>query len=612
MRTLILGLDAFDPALFERLANEGKLPHLGRYLQAGGYSRFGVANPPQSEVSWTSIATGLNPGQHGIFDFVHRDPATYSLYPSLLPTRHTLGGTRFVPPFTARTIFDQAASQGFPATSMWWPATFPARLDSPVRTLPGLGTPDIQGKLGVGTLFTTELSNAKQVGKTPHEPLRVAGKDRFAGVLQGPKQETRGSVNASTVEFRIERIENRAARLNIGSGSFDLEIGAWSPIFQVSFNLGRFITVQALTRAIVPQLEPELRVYFLPLQLHPLHSLWPYATPGGFVKETWQANGPFLTLGWPQDTTGLEDGCITDGQFLALCDSIDRAREIILMHHLKSFREGLMGVVFDSLDRVQHMFWRGRPDWVEEWYVKLDALVGRVEARLSELPAQEPTRLVVVSDHGFAPFDTKVHLNRWLLEQGYLTAGGDKGAGKFGDIEWDKTRAYAIGLNSVCLNLAGREGKGIVDAASKQELENQIRDQLLSWRGPGEKRVVSQVWRASEVYEGGFPIYAPDLVIGYAPGFRASQETGLGQWLDACLTPNDDHWGGDHCIDPAVVPGVIFSERALADFPNPTFRDIPALTIGAAPDPSRVPMPAPSPEEDQEIVEERLRSLGYL
>jgi hypothetical protein len=63
------------------------LPNLGKYLESGGYSRFGIANPAQSEVSWTSIATGLDPGGHGLFDFVHRNPANYSLHVSLLPTK---------------------------------------------------------------------------------------------------------------------------------------------------------------------------------------------------------------------------------------------------------------------------------------------------------------------------------------------------------------------------------------------------------------------------------------------------------------------------------------------------------------------------------------------
>src|SRR3972149_3056344 len=119
MRTIIIGFDAFDAGLFERLHSEGKLPHLSKYVEKGGYARLTISNPAQSEVSWTSIATGLNPGGHGLFDFVHRNPANYALHVSLLPTKQSAVGTQFVPPHNAHTLFDQAVQDGYPATSLW-------------------------------------------------------------------------------------------------------------------------------------------------------------------------------------------------------------------------------------------------------------------------------------------------------------------------------------------------------------------------------------------------------------------------------------------------------------------------------------------------------------
>ncbi|MFN2128538.1 MAG: alkaline phosphatase family protein, partial [Anaerolineales bacterium] len=86
MRVMLLGFDSFDPEVFENLLSVGRMPNLEKYVKAGNYSRFIVSDPPQTEVSWTSIATGLDPGGHGIFDFVHRDPNTYTPYVSLLPT----------------------------------------------------------------------------------------------------------------------------------------------------------------------------------------------------------------------------------------------------------------------------------------------------------------------------------------------------------------------------------------------------------------------------------------------------------------------------------------------------------------------------------------------
>jgi hypothetical protein len=98
------------------------------------------------------------------------------------------------------------------------------------------------------------------------------------------------------------------------------------PIVEIEFKVGFLVKVHALARMVLTQVQPHVRLYFMPLQIHPLHALWPYGTPPSFVKETWQKAGPFLTLGWPQDTTGLEDGCINDDQFLTLCEGIEEAR----------------------------------------------------------------------------------------------------------------------------------------------------------------------------------------------------------------------------------------------------------------------------------------------
>jgi predicted AlkP superfamily phosphohydrolase/phosphomutase len=174
LQTLILGFDAFDPILFESLLDRGLMPNLAKLVGMRGYSRFAVANPPQSEVSWTSIATGLNPGDHGMFDFVHREPSQYALFLSLLPTERRFGVTRFVRPYNATTIFDIAAKKGYPATSLWWPGTFPAKRGSPVRTLPGLGTPDLLGRMGVGCLYTADPRAPEKMGNITRRSLARA------------------------------------------------------------------------------------------------------------------------------------------------------------------------------------------------------------------------------------------------------------------------------------------------------------------------------------------------------------------------------------------------------------------------------------------------------
>lgn len=613
MKTLLLGLDAFSPHIFERLYEAGQMPNLGKFVGQGKYARFEVANPPQSEVSWTSIATGLDAGGHGIFDFVHRDPQTYRPIVSLLPTAKGLGGTQFVRPSTARTIFDQAAAQGYPATSLWWPATFPARPESPVATIPGLGTPDLFGRWGVGTLFTSNGDTPPRLGKTRVQHLQASGADRFSGVFPGPARQTRRGAAETGLPLEVLRQNGEQVHLKLGSDSLPLTLGEWSPILTVSFKAGIFFRIHAITRLILTQTEPHLRIYALPLQLHPLHPIWRYGTPRRFVKQTWEQAGPFLTVGWPQDTGGLEDGCISDEQFLALCDSIFAARRAALRYHLTHFREGALGIVFDSLDRIQHMFLRDRPDVVEDWYRRMDALAGEVRAWLAASPG-EAARFVVLSDHGFTRFDYKVHPNRFLQEHGYLKTHTPQTAGGLQDVDWAHTQAYSIGLNSVYLNLQGREGQGCVTPAEKDVLLARLVDDLLAWRNSEGTPVVRRVLTKAEAFSGPLAAYGPDLVLGYAPGFRTSQDGGKGDWGAAAIEPNRDHWGADHCVDSLAVPGTIFATHGLDGTSRPSFRDIPALAIDAEPDAGGA---APPPggglvDEDQAALEERLESLGYL
>ncbi|MEM7331069.1 MAG: alkaline phosphatase family protein [Chloroflexota bacterium] len=613
MRVLLIGLDAFDPKRFERLYEAGKMPNLAKYVETGRYSRFAVTNPPQSEVSWTSIATGLNPGGHGMFDFVHRDPATYALNVSLLPTKSGIGGTQFAEPFNATTIFDQVVNKGYQATALWWPALFPARVQSPVRSLPGLGTPDLLGRLGVGTFFTTNMAMADfEDRKTPVAPLTKSG-NRYTGKLAGPMRKGKDGVEPSTLDLEVEVHSDTSATLQVGNFKHVLHIGEWSPVFELDFKLSRFFSLPSLTSAVVTKLDGDVCVYLLPLQVHPLKSAWHYGTPRDFVRSTWKDAGPFLTVGWPQDTAALEDGFINDKMFIDLCHMIVDVRERVLMYHLDHFQEGILASVFDTLDRMQHMFLRDYPELIDEWYMKLDGVVGRVEARLKKQGNLEKTKLIVVSDHGFADFDYKVHLNRWLVDNNFIVPKAPTPSSSFTNVDWTKSQSYAIGLNSLYLNLAGREGKGIVQQGERDALLEQMCDKLLQWKGPNGRSVVQKVWRQEEAFDGPLASYGPDLMVGFAPGFRASAQTGLGGWEAEAVEVNNDHWGADHCMDPTAVPGVLFSSYGLKNFPNPSYRDMPAIAINSAPDSSSsTPPPTSSGNESEEVIEERLKSLGYL
>jgi predicted AlkP superfamily phosphohydrolase/phosphomutase len=605
MKTLILGFDSFDPKVFEELTGQNQLPNLEKFTQPGGYAKLEVCSPPQTEVSWTSIATGADPGGHGIFDFVHRDPASYTPFVSILPMRKGAAGEQFVPPYTAKTFFEEAAEMGYPATALWWPAMFPARPELPVDTLPGLGTPDIRGQLGVGTLLTTEDESLK---KTSVVRLSPDGKNRFIATLPGPQTQGRDGPRTISLSLRLDQIDSTSVRLTIDSHQIDLRIGEWSEIVELRFRAGLLLNVHAITRFILTSLDDVTRVYVLPLQIHPLHSPWHYASSTSFSKKLWKEVGPYLTLGWPQDTTGLEDGCITDDQFLTLCQSIFNRRIQILYFLMNDFREGVLAAIFDDLDRVQHMFFHNRMDVVQDWYQRLDRFVGDVSSRVDAWTGKY--RYLILSDHGFADFGKKVHLNCWLLNNGYLTM--KKGGTDLSGVEWSQSRAYAIGLNSIYLNIAGREGQGIVPAEELETLLGEIKGKLLDWKDAARSPIVQKIRLKHETFSGPYTRFGPDLLVGYASGYRASAETGLGKMVDTPLEPNTDHWGADHCMDSDVVPGVIFANRDLRDFGDISFRDIPFLAIGKHLDQSNLKPPSQSTGEGQKNLEERLKGLGYL
>ena len=611
MKTILVGFDAFDPFFFERLHAEGKTPHLSKFVDRKGYSPFRVTNPPQSEVSWTSIATGLNPGGHGLFDFVHRNPETYGLFVSLLPTKSGLMGTQFASPYNAETIFDAAVKDGYPATSLWWPATFPARLQSPVRTIPGLGTPDIFGQLGVGISYSVEPIADEDQLKTRTSRLKVTDVDVYQGTLDGPTQQGRSGTKKAEVDFSLSIINDSTAKFMIGKQVVDLHLGRWSDVIEINFKLGFLVNLKIVTRVIVTRFNPDPVLYFLPLQIHPLSSPWPYGTPKGMLKDIWKNQTSFLTLGWPQDTTALEEGFIDDAQFLDLCDQIFNQRERIFMHQIDTFREGVLAGVFDSLDRVQHMFWKNRPDIIEAWYIKLDAFAGRIQQKLESKLDNEKMNLLFVSDHGFQDFDYKVHLNQWLIEHGYLSLKSEATAKNLSGVDWSRTQAYAIGLNSLYLNLKDREGEGVISQDQKTGALEKLRSDLLKWKGPDHGNVIQNLLANEEAFEGPLADYGPDLVVGYAPRFRASSETGLGGWDKTSIEENQDHWEADHCIDANAVPGVLFSNRGLENFPSPSYADIPAMTIGKQLSPGKAVAPVGS-DEDQATLEERLKGLGYL
>jgi len=264
----------------------------------------------------------------------------------------------------------------------------------------------------------------------------------------------------------------------------------------------------------------------------------------------------------------LNEHAIDNDAFLKQSYLVYEEREAMFMSALDRTRRGVVACVFDTTDRVQHMFFAQKDGTgpysgvIEDLYMRADKLVGKAFKHVDE-----ETALFVISDHGFASFERGADLNSWLLQNGYLTLkpGSSGETGYLKDIDWDRTRAYTFGLAGVYLNLQGREERGIVKSgAEAAALKRELAAKLSGLRDEGRGRIaIRQAWPSESLYTGPYLDAAPDLIVGFADGYRASWDAAVGKVTGTVFSDNLKAWSGDHCIDPHLVPGVIFCNRKI-------------------------------------------------
>jgi len=367
----------------------------------------------------------------------------------------------------------------------------------------------------------------------------------------------------------------------------ELEVGELSEWIEVHFRAAPGIKVRGLVRLMLTEAGEHVSLYVTPIHLDPGKPAMPISHPGYYATYLAKKLGPFATLGLAEDTWALNEGVIDDGAFLRMTYDIDREREEQFFVALDRLRSGALVCVFDATDRIQHMFWRyleeGHPaapatngdgppehaDAIEVLYRHNDAMLGRICEKL-----KDGDLLVVLSDHGFNSFRRGVNLNAWLHANGYLALkeGGDGSVEWFRDVDWSRTKAYALGLTGLYLNLEGREAQGTVGrgepaAALKRELIEKLTGLEDAERGD---IAIRELFDTSALYSGPYLEAAPDMLVGYNAGYRISWDGATGVVEGPVLEDNVKPWSGDHCIDPRLVPGVLFCNE-------PIDRDDPAL-----------------------------------
>jgi predicted AlkP superfamily phosphohydrolase/phosphomutase len=597
-KVIVLGMDGMDPRLLRRYMSEGKLPNFAALAAQGGLRELATSNPPQSPVAWSTLMTGLDPGGHGIFDFIHRDPAT--LLPFLSTTSDDDGDSVVAPgsrpyPLGAgdtrqlrdgRAFWEYLDEAGIPVTIFRIPSNWPPA-GTAARTFSGMGTPDLLGTYGTFSFYTDDLLYTPGPVDGGRIHAVEVTDDVVRAKLYGPYNPYVKGRPQATLDFKI-RIDREApgVTVTLPGQEFKLREGQWSDWVGVEFRLAPGPVVRGICRFYLKQAHPRLELYVSPINIDPAAPALPLSTPREYAPELAARAGRFHTLGIAEDTKALSAGIFSDAEYLTQARAVLAEQRRLFDLEFARFSEGLFFFYFSSADQNAHMLWRltdpKHPAYDEQlarahgaalgsFYVEMDAVLGQVMKRLDDR-----TTLIVLSDHGFAPFYRQFNLNTWLAENGYLVRKESAAAGgaMLEGVDWSRTRAYGLGLNALYVNLQGRERDGIVAPQEAAALKEEIAAKLLAYRDPQTgAAAVTRVADASEIYHGAHAADAPDLLVGYGWGYRIGWGSVLGGIPAQVVEDNLELWSGDHAMDPALVPGILLSNRKIAA-ESPSLLDI--------------------------------------
>ena len=669
-RVVVLAFDGVDAGLVQTMLDAGRLPNLALLRSRGGFSPLTPPVPPQTPVSWTSFSTGLDPGGHQIFDFLKRDPSDmvptfavaeekevpfllgrktpavagvavavlFLLPAALLAARRrraaavvlvVLGALACAGAFAAArawlpatrpwvasnrrgaTFWSEAAAR--PATVIRMPVTFPPEPFADGRLLSGLGVPDLSGRIGKPSYYTSDPFFAPREGNDfSIELVRLPSNvGRQATRIVGPPGRAFGRKGSIELPMTLTVPDSRdRMSVEAGKSRVTLAPGQWSEWTSLDFRVNPLVTVHGYGRFLLESVSPEIALYLSPIQFDPerLPPGFEISTPAGYARELVRRFGRFKTMGWAIDTWSIQSGTLSEPAFLEdVAATVAHERKMLAALLAEDRR--LVVHYFEFPDRVGHVFWRFRDpkhpaydaalaakygDAVEKSYETMDAIVGETARAIPRDAA-----LMVLSDHGFATWRRSVNYDSWLVEKGYLVLKGDArrqnlealfSRGTFWDaVDWSRSRAYAMGLGDLYVNLRGREKDGIVAPGAEYEtLRQELTRGLLELRDPGNgERAVSRVFRREDVYRRYDPRLIPDLIVANLPGYRVSWQSSLGVPTGAVFEDNRDVWSGDHCsLDPDLVRGVFFASRPFSTARIPMITDattaLRALLAGTA------------------------------
>ncbi|MFB3896278.1 MAG: alkaline phosphatase family protein [bacterium] len=611
-RVVVLGFDGMDAGLTEKWMKEGKLPNFSKLAELGGYSQLQTTNPAESPVSWATFITGSNPGKHGIYDFLKRNPETYmpemAVDTPIFPDKFiNLGKWRFplkqpkvINNRQGVPLWEYTRQQNIHTVVFHCPDTFPAE-ECSGEMISGLGVPDIRGTQGTFSFYSDAVTDADtEMGgkiikveiKNNEIDTRVIGpRNRF---MKKPEARVDATV---PLHIKIDR-QNKKVTLDLQGKQQTIGLRQWSDWFTVDFKLLPIRSVSGIGRFYLISLEPEFKLYLCPINFNPANPPFQISYPPEFSKQLAKQYGPYKTIGWAEETWGLNENRIDEDTFLEDLYDVFNRRSQQALDLLKKTDSNLFISVFESTDRAQHMFFRYldpkhpmyTKDGAEKYgdtilkvYQKMDEFTGKVMKEIGP-----NTTLIVLSDHGFHTWRYTVNTNTWLVQNGFMKLQPNAeyqeknlsqffGQGTFFEhVDWSRTKAYAVGLSEIYINLQGREGQGIVvPGAEFESVRDEIIQKMKQFKNPlNGERVWYNVYKREEIFHGAQAPESGDMVVGHNDGYRTSWQTALGGTPKDIIEVNQRKWSGDHCsFAPEITPGIMLSNRKI-DRTNPAIQDM--------------------------------------
>lgn len=607
-RMLILGFDGMDPDIIHKMAGRGELPNIQKFIEQKRFRKMLSTVPAESPCAWSSFATGMDPGGHGIFGFLHRVPGTYNPGFNLTETQDSKKFVKMgdwkIPRDKGgiynnrkgKPFWDYLQERDVDCTVFKMPANYPPTKMKKGRALAGLGTPDIYGQNGLFTLYTSDPDEAEtRNSKGKYEFAYIDPNNVMEGQIDGPLNTFKVEPEPTYIPFRVYVDQKRETiRIDIQGNEILLGKGKMSRWVDLKFDLIPNIkAVKAMVQFYLLNIGDTFRLYISPPSIHPSDPAQPISDPMNYSEELGKEVGAFHTLGLPADFNAIRAEAFSMENYITQSDSILGESLALFDYEFNRFlsrEKNMLFFYFSSIDQGSHIYWALRDpehpnyrpeearrfgDQIEVLYRKFDTLVGDV---MKKLPPD--ARLIILSDHGFAPMKKKVDLNAMLYQEGLLHFNGEIDYSdslmvpRYGD--WDRTRAFAMGVHGgIYLNLRGREPNGIIAPEDKRKNLEQIKQMLLSMKDPlNGRKPIDKVFILEDIYSKEYLELGPDILIGYNRDYAFDSGAALGGLGKEIYTENMSRWTGDHIIDPHQVPAVLMTNFDLTRDRAPRIWDL--------------------------------------